>query len=180
VSPLRRRSPSGLHSGSPLASCLSDMHPGHSHVHLEPPHVSSFPSHPPGTVSCPQHHPPLQPCPCRSPWNAPHLVYAPEPFPELYRHQSAPHAVPGLPSGLHQALDRIHSMDVSSAWIPSTLGIQLCVGLLSDPASTAGPVLQQSGEAELLQLPSTACASRTPVSCAPPPLCLGYATHGFL
>jgi hypothetical protein len=35
----------------------------------------------------------------------------------------------------------IHSMDVNSARIPSTIGIQLCVSLLSNPASTARPVL---------------------------------------
>jgi hypothetical protein len=169
TSPLRRRSHSGPHSGSPLASCLSDTHPGRSYVHLEPPPVSSLPSRPPGTVSCPQRHPPLRPRPCGPPRNTPRLVYVLEPFPELYGHRSAPHTVPGPPSGLHHAQDRISSTDVSSTRIPSTLGIQLRVGMPSDPASTAGPVLRRSGEAELLRLPSTACASRTPASCAPPP-----------
>jgi hypothetical protein len=168
-SPLRRRSHSGPHSGLALASRLSDTHPGRSHVHLEPPHVSSHSPRPPGTVSCLQRHPLLQPRPCGPLPNAPRLVYAPEPFPELYGHRSAPHTVPGPPSGLHHAQDHISSTDVSSARIPSTLRIQPRIGVSSDPASTAGPVLRRSGEAELLRLPSTASASRTPASCALPP-----------
>jgi hypothetical protein len=59
TSPLRRRSAFGLHSGLPLASRLSDTHPGRSYVHPEPPHVPSHPSRPAGTVSCPQRHPSL-------------------------------------------------------------------------------------------------------------------------
>jgi hypothetical protein len=169
MSPLWHRSHSGPYSGLALASRLLDTHPGRSYVHLEPPHILPHPPHPPGTISCLQRHPSLQPRPCGPPWNVPHLAYVPEPFPELYEHWSAPHAVPGLPSGLHHALDRIRFMDVSSAWIPLTLGIQLRIGMPSNSASTAGPVLRQSGEAELLWLPSTACASRTPASCALPP-----------
>jgi hypothetical protein len=169
TSPLRRRSAFGPHFGSPLASRLSDMYPGRSYVHSEPPHVLSHPSRPPGTVSCPQRHPPLRPRPCGPLRNAPRLVYAPELFPELYGHWSAPQAIPGPPSGLYHAMDCISSMDVSSAQIPSTLGIQPRIGVASDPASTARPALRQSGEAELLRLPSTACASRTPASCTLPP-----------
>jgi hypothetical protein len=169
MSPLWRRSASRPHSSSPLASRLSDMHPGRSHIHPELPHISPFPPRPPGTVSCLTRHLHLRPRPCGPPWNAPRLVYAPEPFLELYGHWSALHAVPGLPPGLYHALDHTSSMDVSSAQIPSKLGIQLRIGLPSDSASTAGPVLRRSGEAELLQLPSTASASRTPASCALPP-----------
>jgi hypothetical protein len=104
MSPLQHHSHSEPYSGSPIASRLLDPHPGHSYIHLEPPHVLPHPSRPPGTISYLQRHPPLQPCPCRPPQNALRLFYAPEPFPELYGHQSAPHAVPGPPSGLHHAL----------------------------------------------------------------------------
>jgi hypothetical protein len=169
MSPLRRCSHSGPHSGLALASRLLDPHPGRSYVHLELPHVSSHPPHPPGTVSCLQRHSPLQPRPCGPPRNDPRLVYALEPFPELYGYWSTPHAIPGLSSGLHHAQNRISSTDVRSARIPLTLGIQPRIRVVSSPASTTGPVLQQSGEAELLRLPSTASASRTPVSCALPP-----------
>jgi hypothetical protein len=143
TSPLRRRSHSGPYSGLARASRLSDTRPSRSYVHLEPPHILPHPPSPPGTISCLTRHLPLRPRPCGHLRNAPRLVYAPEPFPELYGHRSAPHAVPGLPSGLHHAQDHIRSTDVSSARIPSTLGIQLRVGLSSDPASTAGPVLRQ-------------------------------------
>jgi hypothetical protein len=73
-----------------------------------------------------------------------------EPFLELYRHQSTLPTNPSLPPGLHQALDYICSTDVSSTPIPLTLRIQLCIGILSDLAITAGLVKRGS-------LPSQHC-----------------------
>jgi hypothetical protein len=180
TSPLQHCSHSGPYSGSPLASCLPDPHPGCSYVHLEPPHALSFPLRPPGTISRLQHHPLFQPRSSRHLWNASHLAYTLEPFSELYRHRSALHTIPSPPSGLYHALDCINSTDVSSAWIPLTLEIQLRVGVLSDSASTARLVLQQSGEAEPspafqhCQCFQDSCILHTTSTC------LGYAAQGFL
>jgi hypothetical protein len=128
----------------------------------------------------------LAPCPgpypaCTMPWTISGLHHAldhirlapcPGPYPAC--------TMPWTISGLHHALDRIRSTDVSSARIPSTLGIQLRIGVLSNPANTAGPVLQRSGEAELPPASQHCMCFQDSCVLRTASLYLGYATHGFL